>query len=151
MPDSPHLVLETLALPLGAAALALWMRRGRSPRSRFWVRDWTAQQPRRRVDAEPFFLLWWPVLGAWLGAVGIGAVLMLCGIGPANLDAVLALGGGLIAILLLAALHLASGISPVIVPGRVNLLMTSLYPRWLREERQAERSWVRERRAGQGR
>ncbi|MBK0331929.1 hypothetical protein I8D64_11000 [Brachybacterium sp. MASK1Z-5] len=141
MPD-----LSTFAALVGAALVGtcIWMRRGRTPRSRFWVRRWTAWDPRPTVDAELFFLVWWPVLGIWLLIAGLSGLIQALGVGSQNLSAVVALGGGLLALAVIAVLMIGSGIPRVSMPGRTNLLRPWIYPAWLRDLRAIERRWEKE-------
>jgi hypothetical protein len=139
-------VLSSLAALMGAALVGAWtwMRRGRTPRSRFWVRRWTSWDPRPKVDAEVFFLVWWPVLGIWLLIAGLAGLIQAFAVGPRSLSAVVALGGGLLALAVISALMIASGIGRAPMPGRTALLRPRIYPRWLRPLRATERRWEEE-------
>lgn len=145
MPFAITSVVESLCLPIGLGLLVLtsWMRRGRSAASRFWVREWTIWDPRPRLDAEMFFLIWLPVLALWLVGLGVAGILMLLDIGPTNLDVIVGFGGGLLALGVIVVLMLASGITITSAPGQTNLLRPGLYPVWLRETRRAERRHLR--------
>lgn len=145
-------LLELGCLPVGAVllALAIWMRRGCTRHARFWVRRWDAWQPERRLDAEMFCLLWWPVVALWMICTGLASLLSLLGASPSNLGTIVALLGGLIAMLIIAALMLVSGIAVTSAPGAPNLLRVWMYPPWLRERRASERRWIRNERLPAG-
>lgn len=138
--------LELACLPVGAMllVLAIWMRRGRTRRARFWVRGWEVWQPQRQLDAEMFFLLWWPVTAVWVLSVGCAGFLSLLGVGGSNLDAIVALLGGLAALAVIVVMLLISGIGITAAPGNANLLRPWMYPRWLRALRATERRWEKE-------
>lgn len=139
-------VLSTFVALVGAAFVGtwIWMRRGRTTRSRFWVRRWTSWCPRPAVDAEVLFLVWWPVLGTWLLIAGLSGLIQALGVGPRNLFAVVVFGGGLLALAVIVVLMIGSGITRVSMPGRTNLLRPWMYPRRLRRLRAIERRWERE-------
>jgi hypothetical protein len=146
MTDVLMSAFEIACLPAGAVllVLALWMRRGRTPRARFWVRRWAAWQPRHRLDAEMFFLVWWPIAAVWLLVVGCAGFLSLLGVGAPNLDVIVALLGGLAALAVVTVTLLLSGIGITAPPGGTNLLRPWMYPRWLRTLRATERRWKQE-------